>query len=196
MVNWLVRLNKALAGRNTKRVLSPRSTEYILRNITWRFRFHSVATERGSYCHTDVLLQARECDSLKTLLVRKPQQLVLWRTLRTLIAEIIPDQLWRARSWISLGQFHAFYSSHPEMNESENFADDLWFPLYLEREYEWIKRWAQEAVRISEDMTDERQLREQTPLYSRNSTLHTALKETRHSLSCEWWLFYNSPNST
>lgn len=49
--------------------------------------------QKEAHCHTDVLLQARECDSLKTLLVRKSQQLVLWRTLRMLIAEIIPDQL-------------------------------------------------------------------------------------------------------
>lgn len=49
------------------------------------------------------------------------------------------------------------------MNESENSANDLWLPLYLEREYKWIKEWAQEAMWISVNMADEMQLREQTP---------------------------------
>ena len=120
---------------------------------------------------TQMCYKKPECDSLKTLLVRKSQQLVLWRTLRMLIGEIIPDQLWRAWGWISLGQFHSPDLSHPEMNGSENLANDLWFPLYLEREYKRIKRWAQEAMCISVSMTDERQLREQTPSYWGISTL-------------------------
>lgn len=50
------------------------------------------------------------------------------------------------------------------MNESENSANDLWFPLYVEREYKWIKGGAQESMWVSVHMANEMQLREQTPL--------------------------------
>lgn len=77
------------------------------------------------------------------------------------------------------------------MDESEDFENDLWFPLYLEMEYKWVKERAQEAMWISVNREDEIQLREQIPPYwtldpihisDEVSILYTFLKETRYGL--------------
>lgn len=83
------------------------------------------------------------------------------------------------------------------MNESENFENDLWFPLYLEGEYKWVKEQTQEAMLVSVNKEDEIQLREQTPSYwtldplhisDEVSILYTFLKETRYGLLSVKWL--------
>lgn len=77
------------------------------------------------------------------------------------------------------------------MNESEDSVSDLWFPLYLEMEYKWVKEWTQEAIWISVNREDEKQLKEQTPSYwtlnpihisDEVSILYTFLKKTRYGL--------------
>ena len=62
------------------------------------------------------------------------------------------------------------------MNESEDFENDLWFPLYLEMEYKWVKERAQEAMWISMNREDEMQLRKQTPSYWTLHPIHVSDK--------------------